>query len=111
MSKSEPELDAGNAEFLSEVLKGLKSNPKTLPCKYFYDKKGSELFEKITRLPEYYLTRTEMKIMRENIYEIAEAVGPAAAIIEYGSGSSAKTEFLLERLNNPAVYVPIDIKD
>ncbi len=88
--------------FLNEVLLGLQQSPKTLPCKYFYDERGSQLFDTITRLPEYYLTRTEINIMLANIDEIRSLVGKQASLIEFGSGSSLKTRILLEHLDELA---------
>jgi L-histidine N-alpha-methyltransferase len=76
-----------------------------------YDERGSQLFEEITRLPEYYPTETELGIMRDNIGEIAELVGKQASLIEYGSGSSLKTRVLLEHLDELAAYVPVDISE
>ncbi len=96
-------------EFLEEVLHGLRQPQKTLPCKYFYDERGSRLFEEICRLEEYYLTRTELGIMRAHGREMAEALGPDCMIIEYGSASGTKIRPLLEHLRNPAAYVPVDI--
>jgi dimethylhistidine N-methyltransferase len=96
-------------DMLSEVVAGLRSNPKTLPCKYFYDAEGSRLFDRICELEEYYPTRTEMGILRERASEIAEAVGVRALVIELGSGSSTKTLGLLQALPHPAGYVPVDI--
>jgi len=95
--------------FMSEVLNGLTSKPKTLPCKYFYDKRGSELFDKICELPEYYPTRVELEIMQDFAGQMADMIGPEAEIIEMGSGSSLKTRLLLEKLDNPTAYVPVDI--
>lgn len=92
-----------------EVLDGLRQQPKTLSPKFFYDERGSRLFEQITELPEYYPTRTELSIMRENIEEIVGLVGPQASLIEFGSGSSMKTRILLEHLDRLAAYVPVDI--
>ena len=98
---------------LDDVLYGLRQSPKTLPCKYFYDARGAHLFDAICELPEYYPTRTEIAILENNAYSIAEAIGEDAAIIEYGSGSSLKTHLLLKALYDfdcaPAAYVPIDI--
>lgn len=93
----------------AEILAGLCSTPKTLPCKLFYDAVGSELFERICELPEYYPTRTEIGILRGNIASIADRIGPGAMLIEYGSGASVKTRILLDHLREPAAYVPIDI--
>ena len=95
--------------FLLEALDGLTRQPKTLPCKYFYDERGSALFEDICEQPEYYPTRTELGIMEEHAAEIARTLGPDLVLIEYGSGSSRKTRVLLEALENPAAYLPIDI--
>jgi dimethylhistidine N-methyltransferase len=94
---------------LADVLEGLKKPQKTLPSKYFYDMRGSELFEKICDLEEYYLTRTELKIMKDNIDEITEKLGGNVQLIELGSGSSLKTRFLLDHLENIHSYVPVDI--
>jgi len=92
-----------------EVLAGLLESPRRLPSKYFYDERGSLLFEEITELEEYYLTRTERGIMDEHIDEMVGCLGPHCLLIEYGSGSSLKTRKLLAHLPNPAAYVPIDI--
>lgn len=92
-----------------EVLEGLRQDPKRLPCKLFYDERGSELYEQITRLDEYYQTRTESAIMRENIDEIVSRIGPGCLLVEYGSGNSEKTRILLDHLDDIAAYVPIDI--
>ena len=92
-----------------EILQGLRQHPKTLSPKFFYDERGSQLFEEITELPEYYLTRTELSIMRENIDEIVSLVGPQASLVEFGSGSSMKTRILLDHLDRLAAYVPVDI--
>jgi len=94
-----------------EVLTGLSKSQKTLPSKYFYDKRGSELFELICGLDEYYLTRTELNIMEENIDDIAEELGGHIQLIELGSGSSVKTRLLLDHLNSIHSYVPVDISD
>ena len=92
-----------------DVLRGLRHRPKRLPSKYFYDARGSELFERICEQPEYYLTRVELAILREHIGEIAEAVGPDALLMEYGSGSGVKTRLLLRHLCSPVAYVPVEI--
>lgn len=94
---------------LQEVVEGLGGDQKTLPPKLFYDERGSELFARICELPEYYPTRTEARIMREHAPEMARAIGPAAMLIEYGSGTADKTRILLDHLDSPAAYVPIDI--
>ena len=100
-----PELDVVRRE----VLAGLRARPKRLPCKLFYDEVGSRLFERICELDEYYLTRTELGILREHVGEVARFVGAGARVVEYGSGASIKTRLLLDALERPAAYVPIDI--
>ena len=92
-----------------EVLRGLQSEPKTLPPKLFYDETGAALFEQICELPEYYLTRAELEILRARSGEIAELAGPRVALLEYGSGAGVKIRLLLDALESPAAYVPIDI--
>src|SRR5215470_13146912 len=92
-----------------EVLRGLRSPQKELPCKLFYDHVGSELFEQITALDEYYPTRAELRILRESAGDIAATLGRRCLLVEYGSGSSTKTRLLLDRLEQLAAYVPIDI--
>lgn len=94
---------------LHDVLNGLQCPDKFLSSKYLYDKRGSELFEQITRLEEYYPTRTELQILRNHIEEIAGYVGKNACLIELGSGNSEKTRLLLDHLHNLNTYVPIDI--
>ena len=96
---------------LQEIVAGLQQDEKMISPKYFYDERGSQLFDQITTLPEYYPTETELGIMRENIAEIATLIGPQASLIEYGSGSSLKTRVLLEHLHDQAVYVPVDISE
>jgi dimethylhistidine N-methyltransferase len=97
------------ADMRSEVLRGLRSEPKTLPCKYFYDARGSQLFDQICELDEYYVTRTEVGILEDSASEIASELGPDPLIVELGSGSSTKTHVLLDALEGSAGYVPIDI--
>lgn len=92
-----------------ELIAGLRQSPPRLPSKYLYDRRGSELFDQICELPEYYLTRTELAIMTSQLGEIASMVGPHAAILELGSGSGLKTQLLLQALTEPKVYVPVDI--
>jgi dimethylhistidine N-methyltransferase len=94
--------------FLEEVTAGLSRPRKELPPKYFYDERGSELFEAICGLPEYYLTRAELEIMRDHAGEMARHLGPRCAVFEYGSGSGRKTRLLLKALS-PVAYAPIDI--
>ena len=96
---------------LRDIIDGLQQPEKMISPKYFYDERGSQLFDQITTLPEYYQTVTELGIMRENIAEIAALIGPQASLIEYGSGSSLKTRVLLEHLVDLAVYVPVDISE
>jgi dimethylhistidine N-methyltransferase len=91
------------------VLHGLQDGKKELPSKYFYDDVGSRLFEQICGLDEYYLTRTELSIMQERMDEIVSMLGPGCLLMEYGSGSSRKIRMLLDALQDPAGYVPIDI--
>lgn len=95
--------------FRSDVLEGLGAERKTLPCRWLYDDRGSELFEEITALPEYYPTRTETAILYDNAGAIAAFCGPRAVLVEYGAGAGVKTEILLGALENPALYVPVDI--
>jgi dimethylhistidine N-methyltransferase len=100
-----------DSEFAAAVIDGLLQDPKTLPCRYFYDARGSALFEEITRLPEYYPARTEVGILRRHASEMAASVRSGAVLVEFGSGSSRKTEILLEALPALAAYVPIDVSD
>ena len=101
--------DAPSVLFLEEALAGLTLPQKTLPCKYFYDRRGSELFDQICDLPEYYPTRTEAGIMSDHIAEMASVFKQNTLLIEYGSGSSTKTRILLDHLPHLAGYVPMDI--
>jgi dimethylhistidine N-methyltransferase len=100
---SQPEL------FRNDVIAGLSMHRKTLPCRWLYDERGSELFEQITRLEEYYPTRVETGILRSNSAEIAAFVGKGATLIEYGAGAGIKTEILIAALDAPRLYVPVDI--
>lgn len=100
---------AVRSKFLADVLTGLSRSPKQIPSKYFYDERGSVLFDRICELPEYYLTRTELAIMREHAGSIAQELGRGCLLVEYGSGNSAKTPILLEAMQDPAGYVPVDI--
>jgi dimethylhistidine N-methyltransferase len=97
------------SDMRADLLAGLASEPKRFSPKYFYDEQGSRLFDAICRLPEYYLTRTEVEILQTRMEEIAECVGPGVRLVEFGSGSSTKTRMLLERLRELATYVPVDI--
>ena len=96
---------------LAEIIEGLRQDEKMISPKFFYDERGSQLFEEITALPEYYPTETELGILRDNVDEIARLVGPQASLIEFGSGSSLKTRVLLENLHDLAAYVPVDISE
>ena len=95
--------------FRADVLRGLSAAVKAIPCKYFYDEAGSKLFDRICELEEYYPTRTELTIMEQHVQEMADLAGPACLLVEYGSGSSVKSRLLLDRLETPAAYVPVDI--
>jgi L-histidine Nalpha-methyltransferase len=103
------DLAPGEESFRDAVLAGLGRNPKELPCKFFYDEKGSALFEEICEVPEYYLTRTEIAILDEYAGDIAAHIGPHARLVELGSGASRKVRILLAALDRPAAYVPVDI--
>ena len=94
--------------FRADVLNGLASRPRAVPARWFYDRRGSELFEAITDLPEYYPTRTETGILRAHAGDIAALTGPGRAVVEFGSGSSTKTPIVLGAVA-PSAYVPIDI--
>jgi len=94
--------------FLDDVHAGLGRSPKALSPKYFYDDRGSALFEAICELPEYYPTRTELALMRDSAAEMAASLGDNCLLIEFGSGAGVKTEILLQALR-PAAYVPVDI--
>jgi dimethylhistidine N-methyltransferase len=96
-------------QFLRDVVLGLSRARKALPCKYFYDAVGSALFDEICELDEYYLTRTELQILRASAPEMAEAIGEDCDLIELGSGSGLKTRLLLRALQPPRAYLPIDI--
>ena len=105
LQKFEPE----DENLLAEVTEGLQKLQKQLPCKLFYDERGSALFDQICELEEYYLTRTEMTIMNKYIDEISACLSKKCLLIELGSGSSKKIRLLLEHLEEPAGYVPVDI--
>ncbi|WP_171109532.1 L-histidine N(alpha)-methyltransferase [Streptomyces sp. Z423-1] len=109
LTRTLPE-DATEAALRADVLKGLTSSPKTLPPKWFYDAHGSDLFEQITELPEYYPTRAEREILVARAAEIAAATG-ARTLVELGSGSSEKTRHLLDALTGLHTYVPVDVSD
>ncbi len=103
------DLAPGEESFRDAVLAGLGRAHKRIPCKFFYDARGSALFEEICRLPEYYPTRTEIAILEENSADIAAHMGPHCRLIEFGSGASRKARILLRELERPAAYVPVDI--
>jgi dimethylhistidine N-methyltransferase len=95
--------------FRADVLAGLSHPRKTLPSRWLYDRRGSELFEEITRLEEYYLTRTETAILRDHAEEMATLCGDGAVLLEYGAGAAIKSEILIDALRAPRLYAPIDI--
>ena len=97
--------------FLSDVIDGMSLQQKRLSCKYFYDARGSALFDEICELDEYYLTRTEQAIMDRFADKMAEQLGEGVMLVEFGSGSSTKTHVLLKHLIKPAAYVPLDISE
>jgi L-histidine Nalpha-methyltransferase len=100
---------APDAGLLNDVLDGLSAAQPRIAPKYFYDERGAALFERICELDEYYLTRTELDIMRTQIADIARAVGPDARVVELGSGAGLKTRLLLRNLQRPREYIPVDI--
>lgn len=102
-------MDAQRSAFEADVIAGLAGKPKTLPSRWLYDDRGSALFEQITDLPEYYPTRTETRILRENAAALAAFCGRDAVVIEYGAGASVKSRILLRALRRPRLYVPVDI--
>ena len=108
-----PEIEDGqqtlaDPQFRADVLDGLARRPRAIPARWFYDRRGSELFEAITDLPEYYPTRTERSILETACPEVAAIAGAGRAVVEFGSGSSTKTPILVDAVA-PSVYVPIDI--
>jgi L-histidine Nalpha-methyltransferase len=98
-----------NDDFLTSVIDGLGQPQKRIPSKFFYDEKGSQIFDSICDLPEYYPTRTEQALLRAHAGEIADLIGRRATLVEFGSGSSQKVGYLLDALIEPAAYVPVDI--
>jgi dimethylhistidine N-methyltransferase len=102
------DLSRADPAFLSDVLEGLSQPRKAIPARWFYDRRGSELFEEITRLPEYYPTRTEIDLLAKHSGEVGLITGKGRAVVELGSGSSLKTPCLLSHVA-PSAYVPIDI--
>ncbi len=100
--------DGVDRAFRADVLKGLAQRQKAVPARWFYDERGSQLFEDITGVPEYYPTRAETEILTERGGEFADLIGPGRAVVEFGSGSSVKTPLLLSAIS-PGAYVPLDI--
>ena len=103
------DLEPPREKFLGEVIAGLSSVPRTLPCKFFYDHHGAALFQKICETPEYYVTRTELQILQKYGADMAGHLGPGIELIGFGTGAGTKTRILLEKLREPAAYVPVDI--
>lgn len=101
--------DEQSNSFYHDVVAGLSAEQKTLPCRWLYDQRGSELFEKITELPEYYPTRTEISIFESHLPAMATAIGRFAHVVEFGAGAGTKTRLLLDALNSPKSYLAIDI--
>jgi L-histidine N-alpha-methyltransferase len=100
-----------SSDFSADVVAGLSGNPRSLPYKYFYDERGAALFQKICELPEYYVTRTEIVILDRNRADIAAQLGPNIQLIGLGTGAGTKTRILIEALEKPAVYIPVDISE
>src|ERR1039458_2057749 len=100
---------ADTSTFATDILAGLSATPKRVPAKYFYDGAGSQLFERITELPEYYPTRSEMRILRDHAADIARLIPAGSALVEFGSGSTKKARILLAAAPPLAAYVPVDI--
>lgn len=98
-------------DFAASVIEGLSRRQKTLPCRFFYDARGSCLFEEITQLPEYYPTRTEIEILQGCAAEIVDGFSSGDVLVEFGSGSSLKTEILLDRIADRITYVPLDVSE
>ena len=105
------EREPAASDFLADAISGLSDEPRTLPCKYFYDARGAALFQKICELPEYYITRTEIDILDRHRSEIAAQLGPNVELIGLGTGAGTKTRILIEALEKPAVYIPVDISE
>jgi dimethylhistidine N-methyltransferase len=110
-SLAKPAIRAGaiDSNFLADLVAGLSRTPRILPCKCFYDARGATLFQKISELPEYYLTRSELQILDRYAADIATALGPEIELIGLGTGAGTKTRILLEKLEVPIAYIPVDI--
>jgi dimethylhistidine N-methyltransferase len=110
LARTVPRIEpAVDSPFAADVIEGLTSTPKRLPPKYFYDNIGSRLFERITTLPEYYPTRTELQILRDNAPSIAALLPANCVLVEFGSGASTKVRILIDAAPHVAAYVPVDI--
>ena len=107
MSEADIQLCA-DPQFRADVLRGLRGPRRAIPARWLYDERGSQLFDEITRLPEYYPTRTETAVLEQSRHDIAARIRPGAAVVEFGAGSATKTPLLLEAID-PLAYVPIDI--
>lgn len=103
--------ETARGEFERDVLSGLGAQRKTLPCKYFYDARGSRLFEEICQTPEYYVTRTEVALLKRACPQVARRVGPGVDVLEPGSGAGVKIRILLDALDRPRSFIPIDISE
>lgn len=115
-NRSEPQSDLSqrvedsvHSDFATDVIAGLSEEQKTIPCKYLYDQRGSQLFDAICETPEYYPTRTEIALLEEHAEEISDLMGAGAHLIEFGSGSSIKVRIILDAAPALASYVPVDI--
>jgi dimethylhistidine N-methyltransferase len=102
---------AESDSFVAALLEGLEAFPKRVPCKFFYDAEGAALFDRICELPEYYPTRTEIGLLKSHAAEIARLIGPDAELVEFGAGSGLKIGLLLDALERPRRYLPVDISD
>lgn len=109
LSDVPPELPGNSHDFARDLVAGLCARPRRVSPKWFYDERGSRLFEEICELPEYYPTRTELALLDRHAPEMATLIGPGAEIIEFGAGSSRKVRPLLAALHEPARYLPVDI--
>ncbi len=103
------DLSRKQESFAEALVRGLSSMPKHVPSHFLYDAQGSALFDRICVLPEYYPTRTEMQILADHADDIARQIGPEATLIELGSGSSVKVRLLLDAMQRPSAYIPIDV--